>query len=79
VRLPRPVHPEPGEPVDASGVTRPCPAGRPRRLESPQELNVHTVTPYWIDVAIGGLLVLGLCVSRSMESIANARSRRPAG
>jgi ribose/xylose/arabinose/galactoside ABC-type transport system permease subunit len=42
-------------------------------------LNVHTVAPYWIDVAIGGLLVLGLCVSRSLESIANALSRRPAG
>jgi ribose/xylose/arabinose/galactoside ABC-type transport system permease subunit len=41
-------------------------------------LNVHTVAPYWIDVAIGGLLVLGLCVSRSLESIAHALSRRPA-
>ena len=39
-------------------------------------LSIHAAAPYWTDVAIGGLLALGLCVSRSMESIAHALSRR---
>jgi ribose/xylose/arabinose/galactoside ABC-type transport system permease subunit len=42
-------------------------------------VNVHAAAPYWVDVTIGGMLLLGLCVSRSLESIANALSRRTAG
>jgi ribose/xylose/arabinose/galactoside ABC-type transport system permease subunit len=35
-------------------------------------LNVHAVSTYWLDVAIGGLAILGLGVNRAIESITDA-------
>jgi ribose/xylose/arabinose/galactoside ABC-type transport system permease subunit len=45
-------------------------------------LNVHAASPYWLDVPIGGLALLGLGVSRALESITEGLSGRgvsPAG
>ena len=35
-------------------------------------LNLHAVSPYWVEVPIGGLIVVGLGVSRAIESISDA-------
>jgi ribose/xylose/arabinose/galactoside ABC-type transport system permease subunit len=35
-------------------------------------LNLHAVSPYWVEVPIGGLALLGLGVSRGIESISDA-------
>lgn len=42
-------------------------------------LDVHAVPPYWLDVAIGVMALLGLGVNRALESITNALSRQRAG
>ena len=39
-------------------------------------LNVHAVSPYWLDVPIGGLALFGLVVSRALESITDALNGR---
>jgi ribose/xylose/arabinose/galactoside ABC-type transport system permease subunit len=39
---------------------------------------VHGISPYWLDASFGGLAVLGLGVSRALESITDALNRRPA-
>jgi len=39
-------------------------------------MNVHAVSPSWLYVPIGGLVVLGLCVSRALESITDALNQR---
>ena len=37
-------------------------------------LNVHAVSLYWLDAAIGGLAIVGLFVNRVMESITDTLS-----
>ena len=38
-------------------------------------MTVHAVPSYWLDAVVAGLAVLGLAVSRAMESITSALSR----
>ena len=40
-------------------------------------MNLHAVPVYWLDVPIGVLAVLGLGVSRAMESITDAMNQPP--